>query len=118
MNNGSFDGDDILLCAIHSLFEFFDQFSVEFEHQKRGFHMLPRDPEMFRLDGHILMQRDHVRSLVVIRPAEEMSEEEDHRRMQLRDVADVLEEEGVDTLVSQHVLVELSDYLFELVVAA
>lgn len=38
--------------------------------------------------------------------------------MQLGDVAYVLEEEVVDALVCQHVLVELRDHLFELIVPA
>lgn len=62
--------------------------------------MLPRDPEMFRLDGHILMQSDHIRSFVMIRSTKEVGEEKDHSGMQFRDVAYVLEEEGVDALVS------------------
>ena len=80
--------------------------------------MFPGDVEMLGLDGHILMQRDHVRSLVVVGPAEEMGEEEDHGGMQLGDVADIFEEEVVDALVGQHVLVELRDHLLELIVPA
>lgn len=80
--------------------------------------MLPGDVEVLGLDGHILMQRDHIWSFVVVGPAEEMSEEEDHGRMQLGDVADIFEEEVVDALVGQHVLVELRNHLLELVVPA
>lgn len=80
--------------------------------------MFPSDVEMLGLDGHILMQADHIGSLVVVGPTEEVCEEEDHGGMQLGDVTYVLEEEVVDALVCQYVLVELRDHLLELVVPA
>ena len=113
-----FDGDDILFLAVDRLLEFLDQFAIEFEREEGGLHMLPIDPEVLGLDGHILVERDHVGALVVVGPAEEVREEEDHGGVQLGNVADVLEEEVVDALVGQHVLVELRHDLLELVVPA
>lgn len=79
--------------------------------------MLPSDIEVLLSDGHVLVKGHHVRSLVVIGPTEEMSQEKDHGRVQFGNVRDVLKEEIVDAVVCEHELVELSNYFLELVVA-
>ena len=111
-----FDLNDLFVEAIDAFFEFGDEFLVEFEDKEGRLHVFPGDVKVDALDRHVLVQGHHVRALVVVRPSEQRSQELHHRRVQLRDVAYVLQEEIVDSLVSQHELVELSYHFLQLIV--
>lgn len=90
MNGSLFDLDDLFGETVYLCPHLSNQIFWDFEDKECRLHVLPSDVEMYVLDGHVLVERNHVWALVVAGASEERGQELDHGRVQLWDVADIL----------------------------
>lgn len=66
----------------------------------------------------MLVKCDHVRSFVVIGASEEPGEKLDHSGVQFWDVANIFEVEGVDSFITECVLIEIGNDFLKFVVSS
>jgi len=62
-------------------------------------HVLPGYVKVNLLYCHVLMQFNHVWTLIIVRPPEDSCQKQHHRRVQFGDVADILQEKRIDAVI-------------------
>jgi len=109
---------NVVLISKESEFNLLDDVLWDFVFKKSLAQVIPIHLKVLFFDRHVLVERVHIRPLIIIRATEFSDQVKGHSVVELRDVAHILQPKCIKSVVGQSMLVKLGHYQTQLLLTS